>query len=201
MAARGRALNLHALLLHYGLVALFLGAGFEGETAVVAGGLLAHKGLFPLPGAMAAAAGGSFVADQLFFAAGRYSRDRSWVRRQRERPRFARVLRTLERYPVAFIFGFRFIYGIRTISPIAIGTSQVKGSVFLPVNALAAAVWGVTFTTIGYAFGHEFERLLHRLSPSPLAIRIAAGGGVAGSIIFHLVRRRRRAAEPPEQDA
>nr|WP_174296628.1 DedA family protein [Sphingomonas bacterium] len=192
-------MNLHSLLLHYGLFALFLGAGFEGETAVVAGGLLAHEGLFSLPGAMAAAAAGSFVADQLFFAGGRYFRDRRWVRRQRERPAFARVLAMLERHPIAFIFAFRFIYGIRTISPIAIGTSRVREPVFLAVNVVAAIVWGVLFTAIGYAFGHGFERLLHRFEPSGTTIAVLAALAAAALIVLHLFRRRRsRATEPDE---
>ncbi len=205
MAAGRRNLNFHALLLRYGLVALFLGAGFEGETVVVGGGLLAHRGVFSLPGAMAASAAGSFVADQLFFAAGRYFRDRRWVRRQRERPAFARVLRMLERHPVAFIFAFRFIYGIRTISPIAIGTSQVRGSVFLAVNVAAAIVWGVVFTAIGYAFGHQVEKVLRRLSPSSTTIMVAGALVVVALIAVHLIRRRRAARNDvdrrPEQGA
>lgn len=196
-AARSKRLNFHHLLLHYGLFALFLGAGFEGETVVVGGGLLAHKGLVSVPGAMAAASAGSFVADQLFFAAGRHFRDRAWVRRQRERPVFARVLGWLERYPIAFVFGFRFIYGIRTISPIAIGTSRVRGSLFLAVNVVAAIVWGCAFTALGYAFGHEVEALLHRFEPSGTTIGIVVGAGVAAAIALHLIRRRRA----PRQDA
>ncbi len=192
-------------MLRYGLVALFLGAGFEGETVVVGGGLLAHRGVFSLPGAMAASSAGSFVADQLFFAAGRYCRDRRWVTRQRERPAFSRVLRMLERYPVAFIFAFRFIYGIRTISPVAIGTSQVRGSVFLAVNVVAAIVWGVVFTAIGYAFGHEVERVLHRLLPSPTTVVVVGAFVVVSLIAVHLVRRRLAARNDvdrrPEQGA
>ena len=203
MAAGRGGLTIHHLLLHYGLVALFLGAGFEGETAVVAGGLLAHKGLFSLPGAMAASAGGSFVADQLFFAAGRYFRDRAWVRRQRERAAFARALAMLERRPVAFIFAFRFIYGIRTISPIAIGTSRVREPLFLAVNAVAAIVWGISFTAIGYAFGKSFERLLHRLAPSSVTVGIAIGAAIVAFAIVHLVRRRtsKRHEDPPREGA
>ena len=158
---------------------------------MVAGGLLAHRGLFSLPGAMVAASAGSFVADQLFFAAGRYFRDRSWVRRQRERPAFARVLAMLERHPVAFIFAFRFIYGIRTISPIAIGTSQVREPLFLVVNLIAAIVWGCVFTAIGYAFGHEFERLLHRFEPSGTTIAVVVCVGIVALVVLHLFRRRR----------
>lgn len=153
-------MTIETLLAQYGLAAIFVGAGVEGETIVIAGGVLAHRGLVPLWAAGAAAAAGSFAADQLFFAAGRHFRDHPRVRRMEQRPAFAKALVTLEHHPVLFIMGFRFLYGLRTISPVAIGTSQIRARIFLLLNALAAIVWGVLFTGIGYGFGGGIERLL-----------------------------------------
>lgn len=187
--------SLDALFQHYGLAALFVGAGVEGETVVVGGGLLAHKGLFPLPAAMAAAAAGSFTADQLFFLAGRRFRDHRWVKAVREKPAFARALALLEAHPIGFIFAFRFIYGLRTVSPIAIGTTRVEPRLFLIVNAVAAVVWGIVFTAIGFAFGHAFERLLHRFVPPGYIVLPVLGaiGGVAVAVhVGRLAWRRWR---------
>ena len=123
MAAGIRRLTIEALIARYGLAAIFIGAGIEGETSVLAGGLFAHEGMLSLPGAMIAAASGSFLADQAFFAAGRRFRDHRWVQRAQHKPAFAKALETLERHPIGFIFAFRFLYGLRTVSPIAIGTT------------------------------------------------------------------------------
>ena len=191
------AVSIEAIIVKYGLVALFIGAGVEGEAVVVAGGLLAHRGFFPLPGAMAAAAAGSLVADQLLFSAGRYLRRRAWVQRMRARPIFARALGMLERYPIGFIFAFRFIYGFRTISPVAIGTTNVSTKLFLIVNIIAAIVWGIVFTGIGYLFGHSFEMVLARFLPDRNSILIAVGVVVAiaaGVGAFHWWRSRGSAA-------
>jgi membrane protein DedA with SNARE-associated domain len=190
-------MTIETIIAKYGLAALFIGAGLEGETVVVAGGLLSHKGLLPLPGAMAAAAAGSFVADQIFFSAGRYFRGKAWVKRQQQRPIFARALGLLERYPIGFIFAFRFIYGFRTISPIAIGTTRVETKLFLLINAIAAVVWGIVFTGIGYLFGHSFEKLIERLLPDKHAILIVGGAVVAVAAIvgaIHWWRTRGKAA-------
>ncbi|MEG3176664.1 DedA family protein [Sphingomonas sp. RB3P16] len=176
-------MSIETIIAKYGLAALFLGAGLEGETVVVAGGLLSHKGLLPLPGAMAAAAAGSFVADQIFFSAGRYFRGKAWVKRQQQRPIFARALGLLERYPIGFIFAFRFIYGFRTISPIAIGTTKVETRLFVIINAIAAVVWGIVFTGIGYLFGHSFEKLIERFMPQGHTVLYLAGGLVAIAVI------------------
>jgi len=158
--------SIEAVVARYGLAALFVGAGLEGETAVVTGGLLAHEGLLSLPGAAACAVLGSFAADQLFFAAGRRFRNRPLVQRVMRRPTFARALRLLERRPVGFILAFRFVYGFRTVSPVAIGTSRVPLSTFLPLNLVAATIWGLFFTGVGYLFGNGLAELLGRLKPS-----------------------------------
>ena len=169
-------MTIETLIARYSLAAIFLGAGIEGETSVIAGGVLAHRELVPLWAAMAAAATGSFVADQLFFAGGRYFRDNRRVRAMSARPAFARALVTLERHPVLFVMGFRFLYGLRTISPVAIGTSSIATRTFVLLNALAAAIWAVLFTAIGYIFGHGIEELLSGfLAPDRLLPAVAIG--------------------------
>lgn len=175
----------------YGLAAIFLGAGLEGETVVIAGGLLAHQGTVPLAGAIAAAATGSFAADQLFFLAGRRWRDHALVRRVTARPAFARALAAFERHPAGFIVAFRFLYGLRTISPIAIGTTQVPARRFVLLNAAAAVIWGALFTTLGYLFGHGIEGLFGRLRPGGHTLLLVAGGVLAAAAVVQIVRWRR----------
>ena len=80
----------------------------------------------------------------------------------------------LERYPTGFIFAFRFIYGVRTISPVAIGMSGVSAMKFVSINAVAALVWGSLFTGIGYLFGQGIEQTFGHL-PLHHHVLIAAG--------------------------
>lgn len=181
-------MTIEALVARYGLVAIFLGAGIEGETAVVTGGVLAHQGLVSLIGAGVAAMAGSFVADQGFFYLGRHFRDRPFVRRVRDKPAFARALEWMERWPRLFIFGYRFVYGIRTVSPIAIGTSQVPMPLFVLVNLIAAVIWGALFTAIGYVFGQGLEAMVGRIGGHHLLIGAAVAIvaiGVGGYVWRH----------------
>ncbi|KAF1020604.1 MAG: Inner membrane protein YohD [Paracidovorax wautersii] len=152
---------LEQLLTHYGALALFAGAALEGETVVILGGLLAHRGVIGWPAAIAAAALGSFLADQLLFWVGRrgLGRLRS-AQRLRETVAFQRVSRWCAAYPVATVFAFRFLYGLRTIGPIAIGASGSIGPrLFFWANLAAAWVWGAVFVAVGYNFGRAIERL------------------------------------------
>lgn len=181
-------MTIEALIARYGLVAIFLGAGLEGETAVVTGGLIAHHGLVSPIGAGIAAITGSFVADQLFFFAGRHFRDHPRIARARARAAFGKAMEMLERHPTAFILGFRFLYGLRTVSPIAVGTSKVPTAKFMPLNAIAAAVWGAMFTAIGYVFGNGFEQLLGRVLPHHRLLLLGGAVVVVAGVAFGVSR-------------
>lgn len=164
---------LQALIARFGLGAVFLGSGLEGETAVIAGGILAHQQILSLPGVAIAAAAGSFAADQAFFLFGRHFRDNPRVEKILEKPAAERALDTLERHPVAFILGFRFLYGLRTVSPVAVGTSDVGQTRFAMLNGLAAIIWALLFTAVGYGLGGPLGHYFHQ-SGSIVPILVAA---------------------------
>jgi len=196
-------MSIETLIAQYGLAAIFVGAGLEGETSVVTGGLLAHEGLLSLGGTALAAVVGSFAADQLFFFAGRRYRDTARVRRIRAKPAFAKALDTLDRHPTVFILSFRFLYGLRTISPIAIGTSHVPARTFVVLNAISAAVWGVLFTGIGYLFGHSLIEAIDAVMPRHKLLAIVAIIALVALVmttIRYWRRRRSNAARQPEAE-
>ena len=196
-------MSIETIIAHYGLPALFVGAGIEGETVVVTGGIFVRHGLLPLGGAMVAAATGSFVADQLLFTLGRRFRDHPRVQRITARPGFARAIRMLERHPTGFIFAFRFIYGLRTVSPIAIGTSHIDRYRFVLLNAVAAAIWGTVFTTAGYLFGEAIERAFGRVRSIthlwPAIVVIVAVAAFAALIVHRRRSITRPSTSTPEE--
>jgi membrane protein DedA with SNARE-associated domain len=182
--------TIEALVARWGVAAVFAGAALEGEAAVTAGGILAHQGLISLPGAMIAAALGSFLADQGWFAFGRRFRHHRWVVKVQERPAFQKAIALVERRPIGFIFIFRFLYGLRTVSPIAIGTTHVPHRLYAAVNFASAAVWGALFTSIGFVFGEAFEDLTGRLRHDA-RLWWLVGGLLAAGVVFGLWRWHR----------
>jgi len=158
-----KAISLEQIIGNFGLPGLFLGAAVEGETVVVLGGMMVHRGVLPFLPAIVAAAIGSFVADQLFFFLGRAFRHRPFVKRQQRKPAFVKALATFEKHPLLFVFAFRFVYGFRTVSPLAVGTTSLAARTFLMINALAAAVWATVFVSLGYSFGAAIGKMVGRL--------------------------------------
>lgn len=83
-----------------------LGAGLEGETAVMIGSAIARHGLFRPAAAAAAAWMGSFLADQLFFGLARSQRDNRYVQRVNQKRAFTRALGFVDRHPIGFAWPF-----------------------------------------------------------------------------------------------
>lgn len=180
---KGDRIVLETLISQYGVVAILVGAGIEGETVAFLGGVFAHRHLMPYWQVAVAAAIGSFIADQIFFLIGRAAGQLESVQRVSRKPAAARVRRLLEKHPTGFILAFRFIYGMRTISPVVIGISRVPALTFIGLNAVAAVTWGIVVTGVGYLFGGAVEALIGRLE---LHQHLIVGVVAAGVIVVML---------------
>jgi membrane protein DedA with SNARE-associated domain len=186
-------------LRQYGPIGIFLGAGFEGQTALIVGGILARQHILQLWVVLACATAGSGIVDHLLFVAGRRFRTHRWVVRATQQEAFARALRFIERFPISYTLAFRFIFGLRVASPIAIGVSQVPTWRFTFLNILGAVIWATSFTMGGFIFGEAIHDLLGHGHHAGRWTLIAAGAvvvavGIAWAVRY-LLRRRKAAVE------
>lgn len=153
-------MDLASLIQSYGYPTVFVGSILEGETFIALAALAAHRGYLALPWVIAVAAAGGFLGDQIYFLIGRFAGDRVLTRWPRLRPGAERVRQLLERYDAPFILGVRFLYGLRTVGPIAIGMSRVHWLRFALFNLIGAIVWAALLAGIGYALGEALAQLL-----------------------------------------
>jgi len=178
----------------YGYWAILVGTFFEGETVLILAGFAAHQGYLSLPWVMACAFLGSLAGDQLYFYIGR-KKGRAYVDgKPRWASAVARVEALLARWDVAFILCFRFLYGLRTVTPFVLGASRVSPVRFLVLNAAGAAVWAVAVGALGYVFGQGIEAVLEEAKRYEVAV--FAGVAVVGLGLWFW-RARRRPPDPP----
>lgn len=137
-------------------IILFMGSLVEGESIVLTAGYLAYKGYLDFYAIIAISFTATLIADQSLYFVGRIHGKSLLKRFPSWQPRFERAFALLHRYNTSFIFSFRFIYGIRTISPIMIGASGISIRRFAILNLLAAIVWSVSSCSAGYAIGYFF---------------------------------------------
>lgn len=152
------------LLRAYGYWALLIGTFLEGETIVIVAGFLAQKGILYPPYIALAAFTGSFASDQFMFFLGRY-KGLEIIRRFPSLERnVEKATSVISRYETALILGFRFLYGLRNITPILMGLSRVSRRKFFILNLIGAVVWACLFTAGGYFFGRVFTAVVHDIA-------------------------------------
>jgi len=186
-----RNLDWQELLDSYGYLAIFIGTFLEGETIVILGGMLVAGGQMSLEGVIISAFAGSSLSDQLMFSLGKYKGSALLKRFPRIDRKRKRVSRLLAKYDAFLILGFRFIYGIRNVTPIILGLSRITHRRFLILNLIGTAIWAVLFTGGGYYFGHAVFKIVKVLGISILYLIIGAGI-LAGACYFFIRRRRLR---------
>jgi len=184
-------MTLESFVTIYGYPALLGGALLEGETVVIIAGILAHSGYLQLSWVIGVAFLGAFCGDQFFFQVGKRKGKRFFEQRPRWKPRIEKVRRFLVRYQVIAVLSYRFIYGMRTITPVVIGSSDFSTRRFVLLNLCSTFLWAAAVASAGYFFGNIIEAVLRDFRRYELAV-ILAVAAVAGGIWFYRYRVKMR---------
>ncbi|MDR2075055.1 MAG: DedA family protein [Holosporales bacterium] len=168
----------------WGYIAVFLGSAVEGETVILTASALAAFGYLSIYKVCAIAFVTTVVVDQILFWIG-YKAGTDWIIRRF--PKFskarAKVYTLLHKMDILFIFSFRFIYGIRILSPIVIGSAKVNPSRFSLYNTLSGLTWAIVSSFVGYIIADlvmdgKFDTMPTVLAITILIIIISGGVGL-----------------------
>ena len=186
-------MTLESLISTYGYGAILVGTFVEGETVLVLGGFAAHRGYLELPWVILAAFVGSLCGDQLFFFLGRRHSHFILERRPAFKGKMERANRLITRFQTPLILGFRFLYGLRSVMPFALGVSSVAVLKFVVLNAIGALVWAIGVAVGGYVFGNALELVMGNLKHYEFRLfgAIAITGIVIWALYFYRNRQNR----------
>lgn len=187
-------MDLQQLIIDYGYWALFIGTFLEGETILVIAGFLAHSGYLQLPWVMAAAFFGTFAGDQSFFYLGRFKGIAFLEKRPLWHSKTDKVFDLLHRHQIKVVLGFRFLYGVRNVTPFVIGASRMHPGKFFLLNGLGALVWAIAVGYMGFEFGDIAESILGEIKQYEM--HVLAGLVFIGTLLFwrstHLAKQARK---------
>jgi membrane protein DedA with SNARE-associated domain len=163
----------------------------EGETVVLVTGALISGGNVRLEVWLLAlfAFLGSFGGDQMWFYIGRKYGTPLLARWPNMANKVEWAFRLLRKQEDLFILTFRFIYGLRNVSPFIIGMTGVSRVKFVLLNLIAAAVWANTFAWGGYYLGKALDCYLGTSSEIALVAIVLV---VVAASLFKRFRQRRR---------
>jgi membrane protein DedA with SNARE-associated domain len=133
-----------------------LGILMPGQTAVVAGGLLAWHQQVPLPAALAAALLGAVLGNAVGYFAGRRWHEQLLARmpqRLRRPEQTAKAMAMIERGGGRAVLVSRFVVVLRTLVPTLCGMLNVPLRRYLLWSVLSSALWAPTFILLGFAIG------------------------------------------------
>jgi len=184
----------------------FVWTALEGETFVIFAGLAASHDLLDVRLLFFAAALGSMFGDQVMFFIGRYYGRRGIARFPKIAPRIEKILGGLEKYSTSFILSYRFMYGLRNVSALAVGMSRLSWRRFFVLNAVASFIWSFVFCGVGYLFGDLMQRMgigdEETVNFEVRGFMLAALCIFAAIILFHLWRvRGQTAKDSPREGA
>lgn len=185
-------MTLESLIDTYGYLAILVGSFLEGETILVLGGVAAKLGYLKLPWVVTCAFAGTLLGDQLFFFLGRYRGDAFLKRHPSWLASTIRVQTILERHRIPIILGFRFLYGLRSVTPFVIGMSRVPIAQFALLNIIGAALWATVIGALGFVFGHAMELALGDIRHYEIELLLAVL--LVGMLLWlahHLLKRHK----------
>lgn len=167
-------------LKEYGYIVLFGWSILEGELGLVMAGIMSHTGDMNIFIAIIVGALGGFVGDQIYFYIGRYNKKYIHDKLRSQRRKFAIAHLLLKKYGWPLIFVQRYMYGMRTVIPMAIGLTKYSGRQFAIINFISALFWAALTIIPAYYFGAQLLAILawikaHFYLAIPFALTIFLG--------------------------
>ncbi|AFV97761.1 MULTISPECIES: DedA family protein [unclassified Sulfuricurvum] len=188
-------------LKEYGYIVLFAWSILEGELGLVMAGIMSHTGDMILPIAIIVGALGGFVGDQIYFYIGRFNKSYIHNKLRSQRRKFAIAHLLLKKYGWPLIFVQRYMYGMRTVIPMAIGLTKYSGRQFAIINFVSAVFWASLTIIPAYYFGEELLKLLawikgHWYFAIPFALSIFGSIALVFNRIEKNLLEKRRERRP-----
>ncbi|MBD3810226.1 MAG: DedA family protein [Sulfuricurvum sp.] len=137
----------------YGYITLFLYSLGGGFVALLGAGVLSFMGKMDLSLSIAIAMVANVIGDSLMFYMSRYHKREmmEYFKKHRRKLAFSHLL--LKKHGSWIIIVKKFIYGLKTLVPLAVGLTKYDFWKFSAYNAIGAAIWAVVVGGLSFLFG------------------------------------------------
>lgn len=164
----------------YGYIILFLYSIGGGFVALAAAGVMAYAGKMDLELSILIAMIANFLGDSILFYLGRYNKKEvhGYLRKHRRKLAFSHLL--IKKHGSKMILVQKFVYGIKTLIPIAIGLTKYDLKRFTFYNFGSSVIWSIVVGYIGFFGGDLVMRVAGYSSEHPYlppVIMLALLGG------------------------
>jgi membrane protein DedA with SNARE-associated domain len=144
---------MEALIQDWGYIILFLYSFGGGFVALIVASILAYGGDLNIVFVMLTAGVANFIGDQFLFTLARNNKDQAKQLMQKYKRKIAITHLMMRKYGSLVIFLQKYIYGIKTLIPLAMGLTKYNTKQFIFFNALATILWSLVFGLGAYMLG------------------------------------------------
>jgi len=151
----------------YGYIGLFLYSLGGGFVALLGAGVLSYMGKMDITLSISIAFIANALGDIMLFYMARYQKSMMMEGLRKHRRKLALSHVMMKKYGSWIILIQKFIYGIKTLIPIAIGLTKYDFKKFAFLNVLSAGVWALVVGLGAYYSGGPLVRLAELIGEKP----------------------------------
>ena len=176
----------------YGYIGLFLYSLGGGFIALIGAGVLSYMGKMDLGLVMLIAFIANALGDIMLFYIARYQKSMMMDNMRKHRRKLALAHVMMKKNGSWIILVQKFVYGIKTLIPIAIGLTKYDFKKFAILNVLSSAVWALVFGLGSYYSGGALVKAAEYVSDNPwiAPIIILVLGGALWFYMIHATRKK-----------
>ena len=173
----------------YGILFFYSLGG--GMVAILAASLLASAGKLDIYACIAIAAVANFIGDEMLFYLARLNKNAvlPYFRKHRRKLALSQIL--FKSYGGKIILAKKFIYGLKTLIPLAIGLSKYSASKFLILNAVCAIIWAISLGMLGF-FAGDLVKQISALYGKNTSILIVCLAGILLALWLYFQKQTKR---------
>ncbi len=175
----------------YGYAVVFLYSLGGGFLALLGAGVLSFMGKMDITLSITIAFIANFIGDGLLFYMARYHKREmmEYLSKHKRKLAFSHLL--LKRRGSWIIVIKKFIYGLKTLVPLAIGLSKYSFLKFSLYNAIGAFIWAMVVGGLSYLFGGALIEGYKMVSDKPYLAPVMLLI-IGGSVWFYLSQATKR---------
>ncbi|WP_104697073.1 MULTISPECIES: DedA family protein [unclassified Helicobacter] len=154
-------------LQNWGYLLLFLYSLGGGYVALIAAGFLSSLGSMDITLSILVAFLGNMVGSSVISLLARKQRGDFLAYMKKHRRKLALSFKWIKTYGVGLIFFSKYIYGIKTIVPIAIGIGKYDLKKYMIFNFFACLLWAFVVGLVSYFASSFVKRIFMSFSTLP----------------------------------
>jgi len=151
----------------YGYIGLFIYSLGGGFIALVGAGVLSFMGKMDLTTSISVAFIANTLGDIMLFYMARYQRGMMLEGIANHRRKLALSHLMMKKYGSWIVLIQKFVYGIKTLIPIAIGLTKYDFKKFAILNVLSAGVWALVFGFGSFYSGNALVKFAEVIGDKP----------------------------------